>query len=273
MFIALAWSLPACFTLFFGQDVLLWLLLYALGLSLLRRGYSYTAGIAFALCICKFHLLIGLGVMLLARKEWKTIFAGILSTAILMMACFAIEGPTWPALYEVIVKSPGFSPATNLMPDVYGLVARFPHGLELEILVSAAISFALWFACRRASLTVAGALASAAGLLMAHHAYGYDCLLLLPLCVIVRRELRFPEWMRFTALLLLSPALFFTLASPSILAQVFVCVFVIAAIILTPAPPSSTTHDQKYLVPLRAWPFIYGRRVKRISAGLAPEIR
>jgi hypothetical protein len=253
MFIALAWSLPACFTLFFGQDVLLWLLLFALGLYLLQCGRSYSAGIAFSLCICKFHLLIGLGVMLLARKEWKTIFTGILSTVILVMACFAIEGSTWPALYEVIIKSPGFSPATNCMPDVYGLVARFPHGLVLEILASAVISSALWFACRRASLTVAGALASAAGLLMAHHAYGYDCLLLLPLCVIVRREVRFPEWMRFTALLLLSPALFSSSASGSILAQVLVCVFVIAAIILTPPIQLSSTHDhQQYSSPVQA---------------------
>lgn len=241
--VALAWSLPACFTLFFGQDVLFWLLFFALGLYLLRRGYSYTAGIAFAFCICKFHLLIGLAVVLLARKEWKTIFTGILSTVILLMACFVLEGAIWPALYWAIIRLPSFSPATNIMPDVYGLVASFPHGIILEFLVSTVVASALWFACKRVSLTVAGALASAAGLLVAHHAYAYDCLLLLPLCVIVRREMRFPEWMQFTALLLLSPALLFTLASNcSMLAQVVVCVFVITAIILSPGIQLSSTR-------------------------------
>ncbi|MBV8808094.1 MAG: DUF2029 domain-containing protein [Acidobacteriaceae bacterium] len=246
MLIALCWSLPACFTLFYGQEVLFWLLLFASGLYLLRRGHCYAAGITFALCICKFHLLIGLGVMLLARREWKTIFGGILSTAFLLMMCFALEGPTWPTLYGANMRLPEFSPATNRMPDVYGLVARFPHGLMLEILLSAVIASALWFACRRTSLTVAGALASATGLLMAHHSQGYDCLLLLPLCVIVAREGRLPEWIRLAAVLLLSPVLLFTLASDySIIAQLLVCVFVIAALILSPAIQLSLTHDRQ----------------------------
>lgn len=228
---------------FFWQDVFFWLLFFASGLYLLRYGRSYCAGIAFALCICKFHLLIGLGVMLLARKEWKAICSGIVSTALFLVACFAIEGRSWPILYNVIINLPTFSPAAIRMPNIYGLVARFPHALLLELLLSTVTVSALWFACRRVPLSVAGALASAAGLLMAHHAYAYDCLLLLPLCVIVAREKQWPEWMRLAAIVLLSPVLVFMLVSNySIVMQLLVCAFVVTAMILSPGIQLSSTR-------------------------------
>lgn len=230
MLTALAWSLPASFTLFYGQDVLVWLLFFALGLHLLRGGHSLGAGIAFALCICKFHLLIGLGIMLLARKEWKAISAGVLSTAVLLSASFAVEGAKWPCLYLGVIELPGFSPSTNLMPDVYGLVARFPDALLWEILLSGAIAFLLWFACRRSTVSVAGALAAAAGLLFAHHAYGYDCVLLLPLCVIVAQNHRLPQWIQLVAVFLLSPFFNILFGGCSVAAQLLVCSFVAFAI-------------------------------------------
>lgn len=247
MLTALAWSIPASFTLFYGQDVLVWLLFFALGLRLLERGRSFEAGVTFTLCICKFHLLVGLGIMLLARKEWKAITAGVLSTAILVAACFAVEGRTWPHLYRAVIERPGFSPSTNLMPDIYGLVARFPHALLLEILLSGAVASLLWFACRRTTVSVGGALAAAAGLLFAHHAYDYDCVLLLPLCVIVAQNYRLPQSMQLSAVFLLSPFFNILVWSYSGLAQLLVCSFVAFAIVI-----QARSYCGRTLLPFRS---------------------
>ena len=77
----MGWSLPGCLGLFYGQDVLFFWLFFSAGIYLLTQRRTYASGVAFALCICKFHLLIGLAIMLLARKEWQAIGSTALTTA------------------------------------------------------------------------------------------------------------------------------------------------------------------------------------------------
>src|SRR3954464_5357539 len=81
MVTALAWSMPATLIILFGQDTPFWLMFFAAGLRLLERRKPWIAGIAFSLCICKFHLALGIPVMLAAQKGWRTLIAGAISVS------------------------------------------------------------------------------------------------------------------------------------------------------------------------------------------------
>lgn len=226
----LCWSLPAAMVLYYGQDVLFWLFFFSLGLHLMDSERPYLAGISFALCISKFHLLLGLAVMLIAQRRWRTIAAGGTTGLILLACSFGLEGPRWPALFAEISALPVFTPVPEKMPNLYGLVYRLPAPAFFEILVCLIFACGLWVASKRAPLSLTGALAAAAGLLFAHHAYGYDCVLLLPLGAFLMQDVRFNIPLRLCALLIVSPLLLFLLASPySVAAQIAVISLVAGA--------------------------------------------
>ena len=62
----------------------------------------------------------------------------------------------------------------------------------------------VWWLCRRLPLPSVFTLALAGGLLLGHHAYIYDALLILP-ALMVRGEETYPEWLRKWALVLFTP--------------------------------------------------------------------
>jgi hypothetical protein len=113
---ALAWSLPAGFILLFGQDTAFWLMFFAAGLLLMERKRPWLAGVAFSLCICKFHLALGIPVMLAAQKRWNTVFSAAISVLLLIASCFLIEGPQWPLRYLEMSKMAAFAPPPDVMP-------------------------------------------------------------------------------------------------------------------------------------------------------------
>jgi hypothetical protein len=133
----------------------------------------------------------------------------------------------WLGSYRKVTALPEFSVALQRMPDLYGLAYRSSHVVAVEAILIVVVAACLWLACTRVPLGMAGALACGVGLLLAHHAYGYDCVLLLPLCVMVAEEKRFPIELRLLALVLLSPVLLLLLASPySLAGQILVAGFV-----------------------------------------------
>jgi len=221
LFASLCWSLPAAIVLYYGQDVLFWFFFFGLSLRMMKNEHQYLAGVSFALCICKFHLMLGLAVMLLARRSWRTIAVGAVSGLILLAGSFGLEDSRWPLRFASIASLPVFTPAPQKMPNLYGIVYRLPSAFALEVVIFLAFAVGLWLACRRVPLGIAGGLASASGVLFAHHAYGYDLVLFLPLCaVLIEEECFFPIPLRLCALLALSPLLLFLLASDySIAAQ------------------------------------------------------
>lgn len=70
MGIALVWSVPTTLLLLYGQDEPFWLLFFAAGLLLMENKRPRSAGVSFALCICKFHLALGIPILLAAQKRW-----------------------------------------------------------------------------------------------------------------------------------------------------------------------------------------------------------
>ena len=239
----LAWSMPVALLLVYGQDTPFWLLWVALGLLLLERGSPRLAGVVLALCICKYHLSLGLPILLLAQKRWSALASACAAGAVLVAACFALEGWTWPAQYVAQAQFPMFSPAAFRMPNLHGIAWWFPWPVAVEIGLSAGVAALLWMVCRRASnLGVAGAATAAAGLLLAGHCYANDCALLAPTLVFTIQRDSVPRWLKFWALLLLTPAptLLLTTSKP-FAGQILVVGFVIAAL-LTELAPRGARH-------------------------------
>ena len=233
MAVALVWSLPAAMGLLFGQDVALWLMFFAAGLWLLGRKRPWIAGVVFSLCICKFHLALGIPVMLAARRRWSTMIAGAVAGLALIAAGFPIEGPQWLEQYLKTLRTPAFSPAHYRMPTLYGIAAWFPHAAAIEIVCAAAVAVLLWALCRSiGDLGMAGAAAAACGLILGHHAYAGDCALLIPLSVLTVQRPDAPRWLKLWTVVLLSPAPVLLLVSPvSWLGQILIVAFVATAMV------------------------------------------
>jgi hypothetical protein len=232
---AIAWSVPAGYVLVLGQDTSFWLAFFAAGLWLLERDHPRWAGIAFALCICKFHLAVGIPILLVSRKLWQTLAAGAIAMLVLVAACFPIEGLSWPRHYLAVIGSPDFSIAFGRMPNLHGLAWWLPASGLVEAAGAVALAFVLWrFCAHTTSVGIAGAATAAAGLLLGHHGYFNDCVLLIPLAVaVVLRRTAAPRWLRFAAALVLTPVVPMFLSSPHPLpGQLLVVGFVFSALLL-----------------------------------------
>jgi hypothetical protein len=230
---ALAWSMPVALVLLFGQDVPFWLMFFTAGLLLIERKKPLSAGIVFSLCICKFHLALGIPVLLAAQKRWRTLIAGSVAVVALIAACFLIEGPEWPLQYAKMSQMPAFSPAPERMPNLYGIASWLPWTAAIEIVFVVAIVLLLWAVCRGSNdLGTAGAAAAACGLLLGPHAYAGDCALLIPLSVLTIQRQSTRPWLKVWAVLLLSPMPTLLLVSQRpLLGQMFIVAFIITAII------------------------------------------
>jgi Glycosyltransferase family 87 len=211
---ALAWSFPAIAALIYGQDVPFWLLFFSLGLFFLDRRHDAASGFCFSLCICKYHLALGLPILLIAQRRWTALIAATAGVAFWIALSFVIEGPIWPVHYLQMARLPEFSPHLERMPCLAGLLSATPSLSSLEPVALLVIALLLWRACRRAQdIGLAGGLVAAAGVLAAHHSYLGDCTLMLPLWIRSLVENR--RWLRNWAFALLTPVPFLLLCSPA----------------------------------------------------------
>ncbi len=236
MMVALAWSMPAILILVYGQDLAFWLMFFAAGLALLERKRPWSAGFAFSLCICKFHLALGIPIMLMAQKRWKTLIAGTAAVLVWLALSFMIE-PDWLPHYVKIVQMPEFSPGFDKMPNLHGIASWLPQAASIEVVLVIAVVLLLWMACRdNTDLGMAGAAAAAAGLLLANHSYSVDCVLLIPLALLTVQRQSGPMWITVWSLFLLSPMPVLLIVSDKpLLGQLLVVAFVVTVISLTVA--------------------------------------
>jgi hypothetical protein len=248
MALALAWSMPVTMLILFGQDTAFWLMFFAAGLALIERKKPRAAGVAFSLCICKFHLALGIPILLVAQKRWKTLIAGSISLLVLLASCFLVEGTRWPLEYLKMSQMTEFSPAPDVMPTLSAIASHLPWPAAIEILCAIAVVLFLVVVCRRtADIGVAGAAAAACGLLVAHHALYADTSLLIPLGVLTVRHPGVPPWLKALAVLILSP-LPFLLAGAlhnSLIWQLLIAPFVVTAIWVTVAHSSVSAEPAR----------------------------
>ena len=201
---AVCWSAPATMCLAIGQDSILFLFFAAAGLRLLVGGRDFLAGLVFSACAAKPHLALLVPVLLVARCRWKALLGGAAGGAACMLLSFAAEGRDWPQRLLTLAGKPEFDPAAARMPNLRGLLSILNVGITVEIAVGLVIVAALWRISRREPLPAAGALVLAAGLLLSHHAYFYDAVLLMP-ALLLPYQTPHPAWLRTWALVLLTP--------------------------------------------------------------------
>jgi hypothetical protein len=150
------------------------------------------------------HIALLLPVVLAAHSKWKTILGGVAGGAAIVALSFATEGPQWPARIMELTRLPEFDPASNRMPNLRGLLTFFGGSFALEIALALVVAIAIYLISRRMPLKYGMTLALAGGLMLSHHAYVYDCPILLPALLLPFEEPN-PDWLRMWALFLLTP--------------------------------------------------------------------
>lgn len=237
LIMTLCWSCPAALLISMGQDTGMYLLVFTAGLLLLGSGRDFAAGLVFSLCAAKFHLALGIPVFLIARRRWPAIWGGMAGGLIQLAVSFAVEGRGWPRQLRELSAISGFSPVPYKMPNVFGLVHRLPLSAVFEIALAVLVLAAVWHIARHSELAVAATAALVGGLLVGHHAYVYDAILLAPLIVLVR-QMAMPRPARYWSLLLTSPVPYILLMMDRFagLAQVMIVGFCLLALGLLAAP-------------------------------------
>ena len=206
--VAVCWSLPATICLGLGQDSILFLFFVALGLRLLMQGHDFWAGVAFSACIAKPHLALLLPVFVIAQGKWHALLGGAAGGTVCALLSFAVEGKDWPQRLLTLARRPDFDPAADRMPNLRGLLSFLDGGIAAEVALGLVVVAAVWFICRSQPLPVGGTVVLAGGLLLSHHAYVYDALLLLP-ALLLPFHAPWPdpwrEWLRKWAVFIATP--------------------------------------------------------------------
>jgi hypothetical protein len=200
--LAVCWSLPLGLSLMNGQDLPLLLLWIALALRAQERGQPLLAGILFALCAAKPHLLILLPVLIAAQRLWKLAVGLAAGGAALVAFCFLLAGPRWPWDMAAVLADPAVHPRLDLMPNLRGAVGDWHWAL------APVVAAAVWRVARHESFHCGVAATLAGSLLVSFHAYLPDCAVLLPAGLIAASEApgRPARW---TAIALLTPLPYF----------------------------------------------------------------
>lgn len=82
-----------------GQIGFLTTIIMGSGLYMLTKGHKMTAGMLLGLLIIKPHVALALPICLIATKQWRTIFGGIISSVTLTLISLLLFGPeAWTAL-------------------------------------------------------------------------------------------------------------------------------------------------------------------------------
>jgi len=207
-----ALSVPLLGNLLNGQDAGIVMALAGFSVLLVRRGRDFAAGLLLSLCAIKFHLFVLVPVALILCRRWNILKGGLTGGLVLAMVSFAADGLDWPVRFFAMVTNPELHPGPEHMPTLRGLVFPFAgDNRALELLLTAlVVALFAWLAWRICSFEIVFGLSLVAGLLVCHHAYIQDCvLLLLPLALFHIGGAS--RWLRGVATVLVLPPAYFML--------------------------------------------------------------
>ena len=194
------WSFPLAVAIANAQDVPFVLLGIGLWQRLEHMHRPFWAGLALSLCVAKFNLILLLPVLLMVHGR-RRVMAGCAAGGLLLGALsFAAAPWDWPARYFHVLLNPALDTGQSHMPNIHGL------GLSLgwELALCLAVALAVAVAARRAGYLESLALVLMGSLLVSHHAYIADGLILIPAILILSDQVRRPV-LRWASLALASP--------------------------------------------------------------------
>jgi hypothetical protein len=179
-----ALSAPAALGLMHGQDTAWMLWAMTAGLLLAGRGRDFAAGAAWSLLLMKFHLCLGVPVLLAVQRRWRRLGGLVAGGAVVAVASLGLVGQEGARQYARLLTDPTIArlnPAWQKMPNLRGLGSLVGLDGGHWLAAAAVVVLALVaLAARRADLWTGSAAAVAAGVLIAPHSYLYDLALLLP---------------------------------------------------------------------------------------------
>lgn len=220
---AACWSFPLFAVVAGGQDLIFLLLILAV---VWRFGQSrpLLAGVLLPLMALKFHLVLLLPILLIAQRRWRMLSGAAVASGAILGACFAVAGAAWPTAYARFILQEQTNPNVRRMPNLHALLEGLPHQLGWEIALAIAVAVAVGWVAHRTSFPVGLSAALVGSLLVSHHAYPADALLLLPALLTLAAEIAVIP-VRLVCAFLLSPLPFLVtprvpLASPAVLASI-----------------------------------------------------
>lgn len=182
--LACAWSVPLVWNLAMGQDVTFLMLWLAAGVALAARGRQFLAGLVLSLCVAKFQLFLLAPLLLLRWRMWRTMLGVLAGLAGLVALSFLISGWNWPLQYWRAISSPVMDPNPSMMPNIAGLASLAAHGRLLEIACATLAAATVVWIVYHATPEIGLAAVIIGGLLVSHHAYPADALIVLPACLL-----------------------------------------------------------------------------------------
>ncbi|HUI77854.1 MAG TPA: glycosyltransferase 87 family protein [Bryobacteraceae bacterium] len=195
-------SYPFVDNLILGQDTAIFVLFAIVACRLLDKQRDRAAGCLLALCAIKFHLALLLPIALVAKRRWTAVFAAA-SGLVALLALSMAEGMDWPLREFRSIQGEHIGPAE--MPTFFGFSVWFRGHELIEIILSFLLTALVgWIAMRSPTIWAAMAAALAGGLLVSHHAYLYDAVVLMPLLLLIHESGRG----RRVAAILISPLLY-----------------------------------------------------------------
>ncbi len=156
-----------------GQDAPLFVLAVAASTALLDR-YPVLAGLILAFLGIKFNLLLLLPVFFVMKGAWRMVAGFAAGILLLISACFALYGESWPLLYYRLILD-----NERHLSAHYWSVGRIAAS---AVLAMGLVVLMVRIKPLAASLLVAVAVSALAGM-----RYRYDLVLILPLVLILLR--------------------------------------------------------------------------------------
>ena len=223
---ACCWSMPLLECFIMGRDLAVVMLALAVSLALLFRGKHFAAGCVFSLCLIKYNLFLSIPLLIFGKRLWR--FGGGLvagGTALLAMS-FAVGGWSWPWRYAAMLGLPATTPSYDGMPNLHGLFSSLPRSVLLEAAGACVVMVAAWLAIRGGDIARSVSATLVSGLLMSHHAFFGDAVMLLPASLLLLS--RAPSApLRLVAIFVLCPLAYLPSLLPAPL-------FPLAAVVLLP---------------------------------------
>jgi hypothetical protein len=171
------------------------------GAFLLEKGKPFAAGLCFAVCTAKPHLVVLLPLLLVAQNLRRTVAGLATGGAALLALSFAVGGWGWPGQFLHAIANPRIDPTPMELHNIRGLVQGW---VPAEIALGLTVALAVWIVSRRAPFEIGLSAVLAGSLLVCHHLTASDWCMLLPVGLILGfRAATAP--VRVAAILLITP--------------------------------------------------------------------
>lgn len=183
------WPACACLSVYWSlaaaQDHAFLLLWITLAIRLAGAGRLRLAGLAFSLCLAKFHLFTLVPLLLIRRRHLDFGVGAVLGCSALLALSFLAAGPGWPLRYAEALAIPSIHDQLAIAPNIHGLTTWWGGGIVTKMALGGAIGLIVCGIAWYGSFEKALGAAIAGSVLISPHIFFADLALLLPLALVV----------------------------------------------------------------------------------------